>query len=123
MDMFKRAVSTVLIVSLVLYVTGCTSVKSVNLTDVERPVSEWVFGVVTVTGEQVDFDEPSNDIRNDTIYATVAESPYAIGMDQVEKLRLYRTDALPTVLIVVGIVVAAVAVVAVVALASWSEGS
>lgn len=120
--MFKRAVSTVLAVSLVPYVTGCSSVKAVNLTDIERPVSEWVFGVVTVTGEQVDFDEPSNDIRNDSIYATVDESPYAIGMDQVQQLRLYRTDGFSTVLTVVGVLVVVVAVVAGVAVSQW-EGS
>ncbi len=97
--------------------------KAVDLTDVEHPRLEWIFGVVTVTGEQVDFDEPSNDIRNDTIYATVDEGPYAVSMDQVQQLRLYRTDTSGTVLTVVGVLVVAAAVVVGVGLAAWPEGS
>lgn len=119
--MGKRVVSTVLAVSLVPYVTGCSSVKAVDLTDVEHPRREWIFGVVTVTGEQVDFDEPSNDIRNDTIYATVDQGPYAVSMDQVQQLRLYRTDSLGTVLTVVGVLVVVVAVMAGVSLSQWES--
>ena len=120
--MSRRTVSIVLIVSLLAYFTGCTSVKSVDLTDVRRPESEWIFGVITVTGEQVDFDEPSNDIRGDTIYATVDENPYAIGMDQVQQLRLQRQEALLSVLTAVGVLVVVAAVVLAVSLSGW-EGS
>jgi hypothetical protein len=121
--MFKRVASIVLAVALTPYVTGCRSVQAVNLTDVENPRSEWIFGVVTVTGERVDFDEPSNDIRNDTIYATVDASPYAVSMDQVQQLRLYRTDSGMTVWAVVGaVVVAAVAVLVIVGAAFSSLG-
>lgn len=108
--MFKRAVSAVLILVLVPQLTGCTSVKSVNLTDVE-PGSAEVYGVITVDGQQVDFDEPTTDIRNDSIYATVDHRPYAIALDDVQQLRLKRSDtgeAIVILIVFVAVVGAAV---------------
>jgi hypothetical protein len=91
--------------------------KSVNLTDVERLGSEGIYGVVTVTGERVDFDEPSNDIRNDTIYATVGQSPCAIALDEVQQLRLKRSEPVGA-----GIVAAVFVVLIAAAVASSVKG-
>ena len=100
--MLKRTLSLVLILVLVPHVTGCMSVKAVDLADVERPVTEEVYGVMTVAGEEVVFDEPSTDVRNDTIYATVDQRPYTIALDQVERVSLRRHDDTQSVLALVG---------------------
>jgi hypothetical protein len=90
--MFKRATSIVLMLVLLPQFTGCVSVQAVNLTDVLYPGSQEIYGVVTVDGQQVDFDEPSTDVRNDSIYATVGQNPYAIALDEVQQLRVERLD-------------------------------
>ncbi len=107
--MFKRAISIVLMLVLLPQFTGCVSVRAFNLTDVELG-SEQVYGVITVDGHRVDFDQPSTDVRNDTIYATVGQNPFAIALDEVQQLRLKRSD--PTATLVFGLVLVAVAVAA-----------
>ncbi|MGD2152058.1 MAG: hypothetical protein PVG79_02245 [Gemmatimonadales bacterium] len=121
--MFKRAISTVLILLLLPQFTGCMSVYAVDLADVERPVAEEVYGVITDGGQRVDFDRASNDIRNDTIYATVGHSPYAIALDDVQQLRLRRRDARTTAIVVVLAVVSVLAIGAVIegAFADWED--
>jgi hypothetical protein len=121
--MLKRAVSFVLAVAFLPHLTGCTSVQAVDLTDVEHPRVEWIHGVITVTGERVDFDHNSDEVRNDTIYATVDGSPYAISLDQVQQLRLRRTDSALTALTVVGVIVGVVAGALALLSSAWPEGS
>lgn len=119
--MFKRAVSVILILVLLPQFAGCTSVKAVDLTDVERPASEKVYGVITVDGEWVHFDRPSTEVRNDTIYATVDESPYAIALDEVQQLRLRRFSIIRTVVAGMGVAALIVGVGVVIAFASWER--
>jgi hypothetical protein len=116
--MFKRAMSIVLILVLLPQFTGCiTSVKAVNLTDVERPGSEDIHGVITLAGEQVDFDRPSTEVHNDTIYAAVDQNACAIALDEVQQLRLKRPDAGRTAL---GIAFVAIVIAATVAIVGSS---
>ena len=121
--MFRRAISIVLILVLLPQLTGCMSVRAVDLTDVERPVAEEVYGVISEGGQPVDFDRASTDIRNDTIYATVGDSPYAVALADVQQLRLRRTDPGKTAIVLVLAVVSVVAITAVTegAFADWDD--
>lgn len=123
--MFRRAISIVLILVLLPQFTGCMSVYAIDLADVERPVAEGVYGVISEGGQRVDFDRPSTDIRNDTIYATVGHSPYAVALDDVQQLRLRRPDARKTAIVLVLAVVSVVAIGAVIegAFADWEDWS
>jgi hypothetical protein len=121
--MLKRALSFVLAVALFPHFTGCYTVQAVDLTEVEHPRTEWIHGVITVTGEHVDFDYNSDEVRNDTIYATVDGSPYAISLDQVQQLQLRRSNSALTALTVVGVVVGVAAVALALLAAAWPEGS
>ena len=105
--MLKRVSSIILMLTLIPQLSGCTVVKAVDLTTVERPAAERIHGVVTVDGEHVDFDRPAQ-IRNDTIYAAVNQARYSVAFDQVEELRVQRTDLAVTAA-VVAITVAVVA--------------
>lgn len=100
----RRARRLARLTSLVVFLTQQTacaakSPQIVGIADLEQqPAPEEIQGVVTLSGERIDFDFRATAIRNDTIHAFVDHEPYAIGLDQVAAVRVERVSAGRTLL-------------------------
>ncbi len=114
--MFKRAVSAVLIPVMLIQLSGCMKTVWIGPEEI-RPAKDDIKSVRTVEGERVNFDsEPQPAVEGDTIYASVADQPYQIALDQIESARVRRANVGQT-LFVAGAIVSA----AVIAVIIWSQ--
>jgi hypothetical protein len=106
----SRFIWTILLAAIVTQLSGCANrgTELVTLVNVKLPVEDEIFGVVTVRGEEVDFDieavyrggrtvtRSTAEIRGDTLFARHAGEPYEIALTDVSQIRIERADGLPT---------------------------
>src|SRR5215213_6388937 len=113
----QRPIALVLLPLLLLFSTGCTSVKSVAAVEAQPPTKEHVEGVVTLDGRDIRFDRQGI-IRDDSVHATVKRDSIAIPVDSVQRWWLRRTDAGKSVLAVLGVAAGVVLVAGLIAAAT-----
>jgi hypothetical protein len=94
---YRRLISALVIAPTLFLVTGCTSIRAVSPEDLRPPgtagsaAGEKVQGVVTKSGQDVQFDEPVRPVTG-WLYATVDGEPYEISLDQVDRVTVRRED-------------------------------
>jgi hypothetical protein len=110
----KRMIAMVLVGLLSL--SGCSvrKVQKLPVASVQQPEKEKIVGVTTIKGEDVSFDPPGASIANGTLSATVKKAPYAVQLDQVQRVWVERKEksTARTVGLVAVIAVGTIAIVA-----------
>jgi hypothetical protein len=110
----KRMIAMVLVGLLSL--SGCSvrKVQKLPVASVQQPEKEKIVGVTTIKGEDVSFDPPGASIANGTLSATVKKAPYAVQLDQVQRVWVERREksTARTVGLVAVIAVGTIAIVA-----------
>ena len=110
----KRMIAMVLVGLLSL--SGCSvrKVQKLPVASVLQPEKEKIVGVTTIKGEDVSFDPPGASIANGTLSATVKKAPYAVQLDQVQRVWVERKEksTARTVGLVAVIAVGTIAIVA-----------
>jgi hypothetical protein len=99
-----------------LSLSGCSvrKVQKLPVASVQQPEKEKIVGVTTIKGEDVSFDPPGASIANGTLSATVKKAPYAVQLDQVQRVWVERREksTARTVGLVAVIAVGTIAIVA-----------
>jgi hypothetical protein len=113
----QRPIALVLLPISLFFSTGCTYVHQTPATEAEPPTRDYLAGVTTLAGRDIDFDK-AGAIRGDTVYAQAQKQPVAIPVDSVQRWWLRRTDPGKTVLAVLGVAAGVVLVAAVIAAAT-----
>jgi hypothetical protein len=113
----QRPIAVVLLPFLLLFSTGCTTVRSVPAVEAQPPTEETIEGVVTRDGRDIRFDGPGV-IRGDSVHATARQQPVAIPVDSVQRWYIRRTDTGLTILAVLGIAAGVVLAAGVIAVAT-----
>jgi hypothetical protein len=113
---YRRLIAAALIPATLSLAMGCmpTSTFKVPTSELEpaegERQAEAVRGVVTLSGEEVRFDDPVLP-ATDTLHATVKGEPYSIALNQVDKVMVKRKDTTKLVLQVVTVVLVVAATV------------
>ena len=106
----NRCAKALLLALAAQLLSGCANRGTgvVTLVNVKLPPGDEICGVVTVGGEEVDFDVEAvirggrtitrcwAEIRGDTLFARYAGEPFEIALADVCQLRLAPSDGLPT---------------------------
>ena len=123
---YRRLIAALLLPPTLFLVTGCTSNRAVPTADLKPPGTRYykdgeeVRGVITESGDEVQFDEPVRPVA-DTLYASVEGQPYNIALLDADQVIVKRTDAGETIGLTIGVLVgiaAALGAAALIALAS-----
>ena len=110
---YRRLIAAVLLPATLSLVMGCMPTSTIKVPTSElKPAegghqAEAVRGVVTLSGEEVRFDDPVLPVA-DTLHTSVKGEPYSIALDQVDQVLVKRGDTTKLALQLVTIVVVTV---------------
>ena len=99
----RRLIAAALLPATLCMVMGCYSTRRVQPHDLTpakgNREAEAVRGVLTLSGEEVQFDNPVLPVA-DTLHASVNGDPYEIALDQVDRVVVKRKDRVGSLLLV-----------------------
>jgi hypothetical protein len=109
----KRTIAVILVGLLTL--SGCSvrKVQKLPIATVTQPDKEKIVGITTIKGEEVAFDPPGASIANGTLTGAVKKTPYAVRLDQIQRVWVERREksTARTVGLVAVVAIGAIAIV------------